>query len=83
MATALAAATQPPERGVSQALALARASVMGDLRYDVTFRVPADRSRPVEGRVVVRFTLRAPAEVALDFAQPAERVRAVRASGPG
>ena len=44
------------------------------------FRVPGDRSRPVEGRVVVRFTLRAPAEVVLDFAQPADRVRAVRAA---
>ena len=80
MAAALAAPLQPPERGVSQALALARASAIGDLRYDVMFRVPVDRSRPVEGRVVLRFTLRAPAEVVLDFAQPADRVRAVRAS---
>ena len=48
MAAALAAPPQSPERGVSQALALARASVIGDVRYDVTFRVPADRSRPVD-----------------------------------
>ena len=43
-----------------------------------SLRIPGDRARPVEGRVVVRFTLRAPTDVVLDFAQPAERVRAVR-----
>ena len=78
VAAALAAVPPAPERGVSQALAGARASAIGDVRYDVVLRIPGERTRPVEGRVVVRFTLRAPTEVVLDFAQPAERVRAVR-----
>ena len=63
---------------MSEALARARASAIRDVRYDVVLRIPGDRVRPVEGRVVVRFTLRAPTDVVLDFAQAAERVRAVR-----
>ena len=78
MAAAVAAGSPPPERGISEALAKARALAIRDLRYDVSFRVPADKARPVDGRVVVRFTLRVPAEIVLDFAQPADRVRTVR-----
>ncbi len=78
VAAALAAVPSDPERGVSEALARARASAIRDVRYDVVLRIPGDRVRPVEGRVTVRFTLRAPTDVVLDFAQAAERVRAVR-----
>ena len=78
VAAALAAVPSAPERGVSEALARARAWPIRDLRYDVVLRIPGDRVRPVEGRVVVRFTLRVPTDVVLDFAQAAERVRAVR-----
>jgi aminopeptidase N len=77
------AATAPPEPGVSQALARERASAIRDLRYEVWFDIPRERTAPVEGRVVVRFTLSAPRRLVLDFAQPRERVRSVRtAVGP-
>jgi aminopeptidase N len=77
-AAALAAEPAAPEAGVSETLARARAAAIRDLRYDVTLRIPGERTRPIEGRVVVRFSLRASAEVVLDFAQPAERIRSVR-----
>jgi aminopeptidase N len=78
VAAALAAVPAAPEPGVSETLARARFSAIRDLRYDVALRISGNRSRPVDGRVIVTFTLRAPTDVVLDFAQPAERVRAVR-----
>jgi aminopeptidase N len=80
VAAALAAVPAAPERGVSETLARSRASTIRNLRYEVILRIPGDRGRPVEGRVVVRFSLQAPTEVVLDFAQPADRVRSVRAA---
>ena len=68
-------AAAAPEVGVSEALARERAAAIRDLRYELTFEVPAERSAPVHGRATIRFTLRAPRQIVLDFAQPRERVR--------
>ncbi len=81
MAAAVTAASPPPEPGVSMALARSRASNIQDVRYDVAFRVPVDRSRRVEGVVTIRFALTAPVPLVLDFAQPADHVRGIRVGG--
>jgi aminopeptidase N len=84
MVLALALAATPhenPERGVSEALARSRAAAIADLRYELAFTIPADRRRPVLGRVVVRFALARPDVVVLDFVQPRDRIRAVRIAG--
>ena len=80
----LAAAPLPEvESGVSEALARERAAAIRDLRYELSFVVPAPRSERVQGRVVIRFTLAAAHRVVLDFAQPPASVRAVHTSrGP-
>ena len=72
---------EPPGRGVSEALARERAGTVRSLRYELTFVVPADLREPVQGRVILRFTLEAPHRVVIDFAQPRDRVRGVRAGG--
>jgi aminopeptidase N len=84
LAMSLAAATPvPPEPGVSEALARERASAIKDLRYEVTFVIPSERSAPVRGSVTARFTLAAPTRVVLDFPQPRGSVQAIRTgSGP-
>jgi aminopeptidase N len=71
----------PPDRGIAETLAQARAAAIGSLRYELAFTVPAGRAEPVQGRVVLRFTLPSPQPVVLDFAQPRDRVRSVRAGG--
>jgi len=88
LATALAASTlttqrvsEPPPRGIPEGLARDRAAQVRDLRYDVTFVVPNELAAPVQGRVVLRFSLEAPRLLVLDFAQPRERVRSVRVGG--
>src|SRR5436190_6686500 len=78
MAAAVAAAPSAPEPGISMTLAGSRAGALRDVRYDVAFRVPADRSRPVEGVVTIRFVLGAAAPVVLDFSQPPDHVREIR-----
>ena len=83
LVTALAAQTdaEPPGRGVSEALARERAAAIRALRYELTFTIPADLNEPVQGRALVRFTLAAPHRIILDFAQPPDRLRTVRAAG--
>src|SRR5688572_6500104 len=78
LAMSLAAASNPPDRGVSQALARERSAAIRDLRYDLFFAVPAERTAAVLGRATLRFTLAAPHRLVLDFAQPRDRVRSVR-----
>ena len=72
---------EPPGRGVSEALARERADTIHSLRYELTFVVPADLREPVQGRAILRFTLEAPHRVVIDFAEPRDRVRSVRAGG--
>ena len=83
LATTLASqpGPEPPGRGVTEALARERAGTIRALRYELAFVVPADVGAPVRGRALLRFTLAAPHRVVLDFAQPRDRVRSVRAGG--
>jgi aminopeptidase N len=76
-----AARTPPPGPGVSEGLARERAAAIRDLRYELSMTIPVQRRDPVQGRVVVRLTLEAPHRIVLDFEQPRDRVRSVRAGG--
>ena len=78
LAAAVTAVPASPGPGVSDALARERARAIRDLRYAVELTVPAARSEPVRGRVTVRFSQTSARRVVLDFAQPRDRVLAVR-----
>jgi len=84
--TALSGESQPatpgsPGPGVSAVLAQERAEVVRDLRYELTFTIPADRRQPVEGRVVAEVGLKARHRLVFDYVQPPERLRRVRIGG--
>jgi aminopeptidase N len=71
-----------PEPGVALALAVQRAQTIGDVRYDLSFAIPADSSQPVTGRETLRFSLSdASHPVALDFEPDAEPVVSVSTGG--
>ena len=70
-----------PGRGVSEALARERAAAIRDLKYDLAFAISLDRQTAVRGRAVVHLVLEAPRQLVFDFAQPADRLLAVRAGG--
>jgi aminopeptidase N len=82
--TLLGQADLPPAEpgpGVSEALARERAAAIRDLKYELSFTIPAERQAPVRGRSVVRFTLEKPQRVVFDFAQPDDRLLAIRVGG--
>jgi aminopeptidase N len=63
--------------GVPEVLARERAGAILSLRYELAFRIPDKRTEAIRGSEVVRFALRAPHRVVLDFAQPRDRISAV------
>jgi len=71
----------PPEPGVSQALAERRSKTIRNVRYELAFDIPPAPADPVRGRARVRFELREPGDVVLDFAVPADRLLAVSIAG--
>jgi aminopeptidase N len=76
--------TQPPAApgpGVSETLARQRTAAIRELKYELSFTIPAGRQTAVRGRSVARFALDKPQPVVFDFAQPAERLTQVRAGG--
>ncbi len=81
MTLAAQGATDVPGPGIPESLARERAATIGNLRYELAFVIPATRKEAVQGRAVLRFTLQTPHRVVLDFAQPADRLRTVRAGG--
>ena len=71
-------ADTPPGPGIPRALAEERARRIRDLRYDLHFSIPAERTSPIAGRVTVAFVLQgATRPLALDFASSND-VRSVR-----
>jgi len=63
--------------GVPEALARERAETISSLRYELSFGIPEKRTEAIRGSETVRFALRAPHRVVLDFAQPRERVSTI------
>ena len=71
----------PPDAGIPLSLAQDRAARISDLRYQVTFQVPAKRPDPIRANLVARFVLKDRSKpVYFDFAQPADRVVSVAAN---
>src|SRR5581483_5430717 len=78
---AATAAVLPPGPGISETLADQRVAAIRNLRYDLSFRIPAKKSDPIGAAEVVRFDLRAPGSVVLDFDQPRDHLRQVLSNG--
>jgi aminopeptidase N len=60
--------------GVPETLARERAEAISSLRYELSFGIPEKRIEDIRGSETVRFALRAPHRIVLDFAQPREHV---------
>ena len=71
-----------PEPGISLTLAQERASRLSDIRYDLTFAIPASASEPIAGTVAVHFALKDSGRpVVLDFAPGADHITSVTVAG--
>lgn len=70
------------EPGVAAVLAVQRAQTIGDVRYDLSFAIPADPSQPVTAKETVRFSLKDTSQpVVLDFEPDADSGIAVSMGG--
>jgi aminopeptidase N len=78
---AAAAAAVSPGPGISESLANDRAGAISALRYELSFRIPEKKAEAIRGSEVIRFTLRAPHAIVLDFEQPRDHLREVRING--
>src|SRR5262245_49471818 len=69
--------------GVSESLAVERASRISDVRYSLSFEIPSGRSDPIHARIAISFALAdAGAPLALDFEPNANgRVRQTTVAG--
>ena len=57
-----------PDAGVSEALARTRAERLSNLRYELTFTIPSDKSQPIKSFETITFDLKdASADLVLDF----------------
>ena len=74
LATALAVTAESPGPGIPETLARERAAAYSQVRYELTFTIPAARAAAVQGRAVVRLNLRRPHRVVLDFTGQTSRV---------
>jgi len=77
------AAVEVPGRGVPETLATERAASIRSLRYELSFRIPESKTDAVRGVETVRFELKAPQPVVLDFEQKRDHILSVKvAQGP-
>ena len=70
-----------PEAGVPQELARWRKATYTDVRYRLHFDIPGERTERVGGRITVSLRLEAPADIVLDFREPASSVHEVSING--
>ena len=71
-----------PAPGVPEALATSRAARISDLRYELSFDLPADATAPIAAHAVVRFALSSRAtDVVLDFDPGQQTPVQLRANG--
>jgi aminopeptidase N len=74
-------APSPPEAGIPHALAEERAARISDLRYDISFKVPAKRDDPIAGTVIASFSWAGGSRpLAFDFAPAADHVTSTKAN---
>ena len=55
------------EKGVSKQLAERRKAAISNVKYDLTFNIPADASKKVLGKALISFDLSQKEDVVLDF----------------
>src|ERR1700722_8952635 len=63
--------------GVPETLARERTQAISSLQYELSFGIPEKRTEAIRGSETIRFALRAPHRVVLDFSQPRDRVSTI------
>lgn len=70
-----------PEAGVPQELARWRKATYTDVWYRLHFDIPEERTERVDGQITVSLRLETPADIVLDFREPASSIHEIRING--
>ena len=70
-----------PDTGVPHELARWRKATYTDVRYRLNFDIPEKRTERVDGQITVSLRLEAPADIVLDFREPASSIHEIRING--
>ena len=72
---------QAPDKGVSLALNEQRKSTLSEISYALVLDIPAEKSTPITGNVVISFTLSTlPPDLVIDFNTDSTHVKSVKVS---
>lgn len=77
------AAQNLTDTGVSKTLAEYRAATVSNLRYHLKFCIPSSKHTPIYGAEAVRFDLKTPTQVILDFRAKPSKLQSVEVNGKG
>lgn len=69
------------DAGISHELAQLRKQEIKDLKYDLYFAIPEEKSIPIQGKIAIGFFTDAPQEVILDFREDPEKIKSVFVNG--
>lgn len=67
--------------GVSEELAHLRKQEVKELKYELFFSIPKEKSVPIEGNIIVRFDLQKAQEVIFDFREDKKKIKTITSNG--
>lgn len=67
--------------GISEELARLRKQEVKELKYELFFSIPKEKTTPIEGNIVVRFNLQKAQEVILDFREEQKNIKTITSNG--
>ena len=69
------------DEGVSWELARHRKATIQDLKYNLRFKIPADKEQDIQGLDTICFQLKEAQEVVLDFREDPQKIKTVQING--
>lgn len=69
------------DEGVSWELARHRKATIQDLKYNLRFKIPADKEQDIQGLDTICFQLKEAQEVVLDFREIPKRLKLYKSTG--
>lgn len=73
---------QAPDKGVSLALNEQRKRTLSEVSYDLQLDIPAEKSAPITGNIVISFNLSSsPSDLVIDFNTDSTHVKSVKLAG--
>ena len=81
LGAATATTTAKTAPGIPDTLAHHRAATIKNLRYNLTFHIPATKTTPIQASEIIQLDQATAAPIILDFDQPANHLKSIKTAG--